>query len=443
MWDSVGSARKAAGRRANAARQNLMGRFAASRAPRPRPVSGMHIGAYKGRLPRAKRPAKPGKYALYGARAEVEKHGTQSLANVVYLGAQSAPAFRIGDIVGQAFIRKVMKRHYLFEYAHPASPLAPSSSFGDVVVPHSLRFYSKATPAVGVPVYAVSATFVFDNTDTIASFGAWFAANVFSAAVFGGVPDAAYFTNELYAYQFVNIDINTQNYPAGGSPTIPMAIVPLENQYLTVYSTVRMHIQNVTVADIDGTTAELKQTDRIDANPLKGKLMRFRGPCPKLTSYRGIATTTFVQPVPEENAYQLQSDSTPDGIFMPSASLTGVWQQVPTSGQFSNLKGEIQVSLEPGAMKDYSIAFKFSGTLQRLLRGFAQKTALGVPQPNGIHAFGESFLFALEKRMPTGSAQCALNFHYEQYYGAVFGRRKVLAMARQADAGSTTVPDVA
>jgi len=421
--------------RRSGARQNLLGRFAMVK---PRLAGGEHIGAYKGRLPKPKRASKPGKYALYGARAEVEKHGTQSLNNVVYLGAQSAPATRMGDIVGQAFIRKVMRRHYLMEYAHPASQLFPATSGANNTAPRELRFLNKITPASGVPTYTVAATFVFTTTDTLLTFGTWFSSNVFNSSAFGGSPDAAYFTNELYAYQFVNLDLATPNV------TVYLPIIPLENQYLTVYSTVAMHIQNVTTADdpVAVQADTIKLGDRIDANPLKGKLMVFRGSTPKLSSYRGIATTTAITPVPEDNAYILQTDSTPDGIFMPAVSLTGVWQQVPLASQFSNCKGEVSVNLEPGQMKNYSIQFRYSGTLQRLIRGFSQKTVLGQPLPNGVHSFGESFLFALEKRMPTGNAQCTLNFHYEQYYGALFGRRKVLPMARQADAGSATVPDV-
>jgi len=432
---------------AAAARINLMQRryearmAAMGRNRKPtRLAAGNYTGSYKGRLPKPKRPAKPGKYAMSGARAEVEKHGIQALDNVVYLGAQSAPAFCIGGIVGQALIRKLMAIHFKYEYAHPSSQLVGNVDILGVNShsPNVLRFiYKRTPPNAVVPSYVVGASFTFTPTQTLVSFGTWFAANVFSADLFGGMDTEAMFTNELYAYQFVSLD----TYAAGGtSNLVGGPIIPLERQYLTVYSTVRMHIQNVTAADGSGT--DTLQSDRIDNNPIKGKLFRFSGPLPKLSDYRGIATTLQITPVPEENAYQLQQDTTPDGIIYPSNSLTGVWAQVPNASQFSNCKGELAVSLAPGAMRDYTIMFKYSGTIQRLMRGFSSKDAVGRPRPNGIHQFGESFLFALEKRMPTGGPAVTLNFHYEQYYGACLGTRGRLAMARLADAGSAATKDV-
>jgi len=408
--------------------------------PKPtRLAAGNYTGSYKGALPKPKRPAKPGKYAMSGARAEVEKHGIQSLDHVVYLGAQSAPAFCMGGIVGQAFIRKVMAIHYKVEYAHPASQLVPSlyvgGSFGHS--PIELKFIYKNTGSIGVPAYGYGPTFTFTPSGTLLTFGTWFATNVFNNGLFGGGDNTSVFENELYAYQFVNVD----KFGATENQYVNGPVIPLERQYLSVYSTVRMHIQNITAAD--GTGSDTLQSDRIDNNPLKGKLFRFSGPLPKLSDVRGIATTLQITPVPEENAYQLQHDTTPDGIIYPSVALTGVWAQVPNASQFANCKGELPVSLAPGAMRDYTITFNYSGTLQRLIRGFGSKDSLGRPRPNGIHQFGESFLFALEKRMPTGiSPAVTLNFHYEQYYGACFGRRGRLPMARLADAGSVAVKDI-
>jgi len=417
------------------ARQASMGR---TRKP-TRLAAGNYTGSYKGPLPKPKRPAKPGKYAMSGARAEVEKHGIQSLDHVVYLGAQSAPAFCMGGIVGQALIRKLMAIHYKVEYAHPASQLVPNvfavSPYQHS--PYNLKFiYKRTPPNLSTPTYAVGATFDFSVTGTLLTFGTWFATNVFNADVFGAADTEQQFTNELYAYQFSNVD-----YTAAAAGTVVAGpILPLERQYLTVYSTVRMHIQNITAAD--GTGSDTLQADRIDNNPIKGKLFRFSGPLPKLSDYRGIASTLQITPVPEENAYQLQQDTTPDGIIYPSVALTGVWAQVPNASQFSNCKGELAVNLAPGAMRDYTITFKYSGTLQRLMRGFSSKDALGRPRPNGVHQFGESFLFALEKRMPTGlTPAVTLNFHYEQYYGACLGARGRLPMARQADAGSVAAKD--
>lgn len=403
--------------------------------------AGTYSGSYKGALPRPKRVAKPGKYAMSGARAEVEKHGTQALENVVYLGAQAAPASTVGSMVGQAFIRKIMLIHYKIEYEHPQSQLVPATYSGVVShIPTNLVFIYKSTTPNNVPTYGVGATYSFTNASTLVTFGTWFATNVFQNSTFGGADDANTGVNELFAYRFSNVDA----WDGANGQVVIGPTIPVQNQYLTFYSTVKMHIQNVTAADgTGGPGGDTFQSDRIDNNPLKGKLFRFSGPLPKLNAHRGIATTMQVTPVPEENAYQLQRDTNVDGIIMPSIALSGVWAQVPNASQFANCKGELNISLDPGAMRDYTITFSYSGTLQRLMRGFSGIDAIGRPRPNGVHQFGDSFLFALEKRMPTGGPLVSLNFHYEQYYGACFGGRKRLPMARMADAGSVASPDPA
>jgi len=402
-------------------------------------------GHYKGRLPKPKAQARPGRIALNGHRIELERYGTAAHSNVCYLGAQVAPAAIIGKSVGVAFLRMAMKRHWQIEYSstgqllRPAgtgtgSGVDPANSSPDYF-PYSIRFWRKTTPRSGPPTYDQPATYVF-TAGTVASFGEWFCTNVFMSDQFGGaVANDQY---ELHGYQFVQIDSGGGTTP---SRFVNTALCPLEGQYLTAYSVVRMHIQNVTPAD------DLSlSTDRVDVNPIKGKLMRFKDPTPVIKDDRGLDGTGSV-----DYGYLLQQDINGDGIIWPNPATPpqGPWTQLPSADMFRNCSGMANISLEPGAMKDYSLNFKFSGTIQSLIKGFNTSyqnpllPAVSVPTPSTTNKqFGQSFMFALEKRMPTGSSAVSVNFHYELYVGSCFGGRRKTPMTRQT-LEPVTAPDIA
>jgi len=416
----------------------------------PTPRSTQLSGHYKGRLPAPKRAARPGKYALYGHRAECERYIANRASNdVVYVGAQVAPAGSIGQSVGVAFLRKVMKQHYHIEYSSPEQQLRPLAGPGIEVYdyfPHSIKFWRKTTPSTlgAGPTYDVPVQFLFPGpgpTSTVTSFGAWFNENVFNSTVFGTVNSSGLSNDrvELHAYQFVNTD-----HAPGANALVNQAVVPLEGQYMSAYSVVRVHVQNVTVADGTSEPGAIYQTTRIDANPLKGVLMRFRDPTPMV---KDAAVGAGIDGSGANNfGWTLQSDINGDGLIMPGNNPpTGPWTQLPSADMFKNCVGLVHVSLEPGDIKDYSLNFKFSGTLQALMKGFqmsySDNNGNSYPLPSTLNKqLGTSFMFALEKRMPTGPAPVTVNIHYENYYGAVFGGRRKTPMVREARSlGPTSV----
>jgi len=407
-------------------------------------------GHYKGRLPAPKRPSRPGKFALYGHRAETERWiANRGSPDVCYVGAQVAPAGSIGQSVGVAFLRMIMKRHYHIEYSTTEQQLRPLGGPGGEIFdyfPHAIKFWRKTTLNAGGPTYDVPATYTFPAvgaTSTVESFGVWFATNVFGSVSFGGntggqPPRPQY---ELHAYQFIHSD----GIGGGLGSFVNQAVMPLEGQYLSAYAVTRVHIQNVTPAD--GLEAgAVYQTTRIDANPLKGVLMRFKDPTPMVkdgavgSGIDGSGVNNF--------GWALQQDTNGDGLILPGSNApTGPWSQIPTADMFKNCAGVVNITLEPGDIKDYSLSFRFNGTLVALMRGFSDCNILPdgstLPLPSAVNKqFGQSFLFALEKRMPTGPAPVNLNIHYEMYYGSVFGKRRLTPMVRQARSlGATTVDD--
>jgi len=390
-------------------------------------------GHYKGRLPKPKAQARAGRVALNGHRVELERYGTAAHANVCYLGAQVAPAAVIGKSVGVAFLRMVMKRHYHIEYSSTSQllrPVASGTGTGNVLAnatadyfPYAIKFWRKTTPFSGAPTYESPKVYYFGAV-TVAAFGEWFCTNIFMANEYGGAVASDQF--ELHGYQFVQTD------SAFGVPgqVVNQAVMPLEGQYLTAYSVVRMHIQNVTPAD------DLSlSTDRVDVNPIKGKLMRFKDPTPVIKDDRGLDGTGSV-----DYGFKLQQDTNGDGIIWPNPATPpqGPWTQLPTGDMFRNCAGMANISLEPGAIKDYSLNFKFSGTIQALIKGFNTSYTdpalppVSMPTPSTVSKqFGQSFMFALEKRMPTGPTSVSVNFHYELYAGSCFGGRRKTPMTRE------------
>jgi len=419
------------------------------RAVRRRPSQ---TGHYQGRLPRPKPTKRPGKFALNGSRHELERYGKAEHADCLYLGAQSAPAYRIGEAVGAAFIRMVMKRHYHAEYSSPDQKLfaqlsgvgggASVANASTMYNPAAIKFWRKVTVSAGPPTLDTPSTFTFSVTsDTVSSFASWFCNEVFHGKEFGGTWLDPNSDVELYGYQFVDFD---------SAYRVNTPVMPLEGQYLTVYSTVRMHLQNVTRADgiTEEDTGAVFQSTRIDANPVKGKILRFSGPLPLIKDDRGIDMTG-----PADFGWRLQQDTNADGIIWPNISPVGQWLQLPSADQFRNCVGIASIALEPGAIKDYSLSFKFSGTLNRLMHGLREvvgaPNTLGAglpvnprsPLPNSMHQLGQSFMFALEKRLPTGNANVSINFHYENYFGAVFGGRRKTVMVRKAITAGVAVAD--
>lgn len=398
-------------------------------------------GHYTGRLRSPTRPKGPSKYDKIGYSKEVERHGVQSLNDVCYLGASSLCHQDLGPVVGVALIRKLMKRHYQFEYTHPNQYINPAVGAPNTVAgsgPQGILFYYEETTQNAVePTIGIGWQYSFYDPAnpgagqrTLNDFGSSFHLNVLTSETFGASigPLDQYPIRRLHGYQFIESDYTVQAYdPNGNTVTRHTTLFPLKNQYLTVYQSVKMGIQNITPAD-DATGAVL-ETTRIDANPIKGKLMKFSNNLPLLRQRRGA----FGSAPPADEAYRLQVDPNGDGVIKPATSLLGDWTQVPTAMMFENCIGEAPVRLEPGEIKDYSFVFKFNGTLEKFMRGFG---AFLWPIMQKKVGFGQSIMFCLEKRMPTGAAPVRINFHYESRMGAVFGKRLGALMQRTGVAGA-------
>jgi hypothetical protein len=206
-----------------------------------------------------------------------------------------------------------------------------------------------------------------------------------------------------------------------------------------------MHIQNVTTADQGGDTALLD--DRIDSNPVRGRIFKFKGPLPRVKNNRNIGPGTGYGP---DESFRLMVDPNGDGIIKPSTDLLGSWRGVPSADMFENCTGITSVSLEPGAIRNFTMQFKFSGLLINLIRGFSDTkddaARSRFPGAGRHNALGTCMMMALEKRVRTGSGvdgqKVSVNWHADIYSGAVMGRSKPTTMNRAVMVPGTLVSGV-
>lgn len=394
-------------------------------------------GSYTGPLSRPVRPKRPSKYDKWGYSKEFERFSEQSLSDVAYIGATSFCHNDLGPVVGIALIRKLMKRHYQFEYTHPDQFITPNDATGvSGTGPFQIDFlYEEVTGADVEPTIGVGYTLEIYNSTTLvkttlSQAGTLIYNNVLLATAFGGQQgNVNHPIRRLHGYRFYERDQTILAADPGGGPVGRVsAVFPLKNQYLTCYSAVKFALQNVTPAD-DGSLL----TTHVDVNPIKGKLMKFKDLTPRLQQRSGAPGT-----VTSDNSYKLQIDSNADGIIFPDVSIVGDWRQIPTARMFSNCIGERHVSLEPGEIKDYSFVFKFNGTIEKFMNGFSTNGNV-LPLAKGL--FGQSIMFALEKRMPTGGSNVKVNFHYESRVGCVFGKRLGALMQRGGAQGVAATSD--
>jgi len=400
-------------------------------------------GHYTGKLRSVRKARPPGKYDKHGFHEEFERYGTQSMNEVCYLGATSFSKPDLGICIGIAFMRKIMKQHYQLEYDHPDQYITPTLLGTVGTGPISIRFWRRVVDPTGILADVLESAYTLNLNNALGAVvslrdaGTLFYEQVLNSGGFGGVNSVngvAVFTQTLFGYQFGEADYTVD--PAGGILGRYSQVHRLDGQYFTCYSSVKMAIQNVTPADDTS-----KSTTQVDTNPIKGKLMKFKDMVPSVRQVIKGAMTPLGDAL-NDGSSSLQIDPNADGIIKPSGgALTGAWQQIPVSSMFKNASGEVPVSIMPGGMKDYSLIFKFNGTLQKFILGamtIGQTLAnAGAPISNPYtKQFGTSFLFMLEKRMPTGGAAVSVNFHYESRVGAVFGRKAGVIMQRGAGAST-------
>jgi len=384
-------------------------------------------GKFSGRFKKTsvKSGVKKGRYALRGTRNEREVFGTASMPNVCYIGVQSVELGRMARDVGLALSRHILKKHFDIDL------VAPDQTFWDLDMADkvaAIAYYYEENPVANTtPILGVNpaAAYNFSAASTLNDMADHFAVNVFLAADYGGGNSAVAQRRILKAYSiFRRINVGVDPGVNVEGPRFY-----LDHQYVKVYSTANLNLQNVTSADV--ATGDPLDSSRIDANPICGRVFKFKGMHPLVndaTHLEGAGgTNTF---------FQLQmSDQNNDGVLIPAIAPVGNWRGIPTPDVFKNCISSGHVTLDPGQIKKETIMFKYDGLLHKLITGFANHSGVGtgvVTNPyNKMQNMGTCLVFAFEKRMRTGVSQnVAVNYHVDWYQGAVLGGKSKVTLQK-------------
>lgn len=413
------------------------------------------------------RSQKPTVYDKYGYSVEVERVGSHDMPNVCYLGASSFCHKDLGYVLGVAFIRKVMKKHYGYEYAKPGEIIArniptvtaPLASTGPLSISFlSESMYPAAGAGNGLPTVTVRDSYVFydpatGSVKTLAEFANWFWQTIcIDPNDYYNTP-----TSRLYGYRFTEADYTVfQPDPNGGAIARQGPLHCVKDLYVKCYSAVDLVIQNRTKADVnDG--AQMMST-RIDRNPVEGKAFRFSSRVPMPRTFQGVTGSLYGGPGDDYSWQLMQENGDPvaggidsDGVIIPPGApvgagadyggLLGDWKQVPTAKMFTNCVAERKVALNPGQLNTVNLMFKFNGKLLRLMEGAFRKqgnagSTFYTTAPLQSNMFGTAVLYALEKKLPEILADetvpVHLSFKYNARIGCVFGKTANILMTRGA-----------
>nr|QXN75700.1 MAG: capsid protein [Virus sp.] len=185
----------------------------------------------------------------------------------------------------------------------------------------------------------------------------------------------------------------------------PAATINLVNEYVEVYASSTMKIQNRTAGDL-ASAADRYQLDRIDNQPLKGYCYEYYGE-PRLKYPRVNNTTGFDQiNYSDENAVTLWKAS-----GLPSAYI-----EPPVPAFWANCSKNSRVILQPGELKKGYIATKYKGKLVNVLKKIrCERNTAG----RITGAKGKTQLFAFEEKIRTpGTNPITLQYESELKVGA-------------------------
>lgn len=193
----------------------------------------------------------------------------------------------------------------------------------------------------------------------------------------------------------------------------------LTEEIMTISVNSWMTIQNRTSAD-NATTGEganntLYDADRIDAQPLKGRLFEFKNADPRLR----------INNIPQK---LLNMVPTKEPILVRAAELSGgtQFEDIVPPNYFQNVIKHAYVKLEPGKMKRCSINYSRSGLLNSLLVALRATTFETIGTKDyASRVVGKCQIIGFEEEMRTASTN-EITIAYERQFmcGAVFKTRK-------------------
>lgn len=406
-------------------------------------------------LSKLRNPRKNSKYLLYGSVGEDEAYGQVSHGLTTYLGMSSVKATGSGTEtaaqaswsgslkyhVAAALLRKILKKHFQMDIVSHDERVQLRLENGGTDYYPGIYFIWEQCAMEGAPNPTYGSVRVSLGTGTIVkTFGrlAYEICNtVLGAQAFGGVQGTPeYHTRKLYGYAIVT--------PSGaGDNEAPCLgkINRLDTAYVKGYSKAEMCIQNVSLPLNDADTSGVRLDNRIDANPLHVRVLKFKSPYPtpkhnnvQYVTNQIIDTTldTISTGVPASTDYRdaFMYDKNGDGVVVPADAATtystGPWNQLPIPSLFYKCTGIGDFELAPGEIRKITLHFKYDGSLQKFITGMATTSETNSMRFPARDAMGTSILIAAESVMTsaTGNQNPILNYMVSYWAGAVMKKDK-------------------
>jgi len=376
-------------------------------------------GKLVGRFSAPRKPKKSS-YLMYGYASEREVQAQEAQAECLYLGFRSVVHKEVGDAIGIAvgrYLLKLMVQADFYDEAQlwPVNSLySPAGGLvapvgGNPCSPSKIEFWYEDNSSVP----PTTAPLVFNpvaGTSTLRAFGEWFNTNILQMNETTSGKDKKLMYCQWYApdiiYDGPNYLASAQRF--GGK-------IALDGLLVKCYSHVNVKIQNTTSSD-----GASKDKHQIDANPIQGKIFCFSKPFPTIRD-------TGMQSGVTNNAFNLERDANNDGVILPATDLTGSWRSVPDASAFKHCTGVASVLLQPGQIKTFSLHFKFNGFLNKWGEGIGLHSNAETNESrlrDSENMWGTCKLLVLEKAVATGaSTDVECNYHMDVSVGAMVVKR--------------------
>lgn len=164
----------------------------------------------------------------------------------------------------------------------------------------------------------------------------------------------------------------------------------------------------------EGVDNTLNESDRIDAQPLKGRLFQFRNADPRLRINN--IPQKLLNMIPTARPFLVRAAELSDSQF----------EDIVPPNYFQNVEKHSYVKLEPGKMKRCHIKYSRSGLLNSLLVALRATTAetLGTTQ-YASRVIGKAQIIGFEEEMRTASAnEITVAYERQLLCGVYFKTRK-------------------
>lgn len=339
---------------------------------------------YIQKAPKPKKFIKKDFYAETGSKALIERGGTQSDADAVYLGSSTTPIGLMYSSIFRAIIKNLFTQ------------MGQRISSFEQLVPTTNGQWS------------IGYTYFQSTDSTTQSSGT--AVDVLSTHTYSTLSEAllsaitAFFTNTTI-HQFVEFFVqDTTNY---GSAVMRKATLRVEDATLYLDTWVNFKLQNRTLAQT-GLSAEDEDATNVANNPVKGKLYQgnFSGFLPRYRTPGTLANwgDGFIGAVESGLIVKDADDGDSTQIKKP-----------PAPSYFRNCTKCTNVLLNPGEIKYHKLSYKSKMSLNTFFGKYYKE--LNTSATQDIVYLGKCFMFGLEKSLDSRDSDSNVSIGWEMTHG--------------------------